>query len=136
MLARSYCAKHYYRWRKYGTVEDIALHHQWGGGTLDKNGYRIVRVNGKARPEHHIVMEVALGRALHPWESIHHRNGIRDDNSLSNLELWATAHRNGQRVDDLVRWVVDSYSDLVSAVLKSPASDGANPVPDPNTPAA
>jgi len=54
--------------------------------------------------EHRYHMEQMLGRELHPWENIHHRDGNRACNDQSNLELWIKTQPSGIRLSDLVDW--------------------------------
>lgn len=68
--------------------------------------------------EHRVVMEEILGRPLEPEENVHHLNGRRDDNRPSNLELWVSPQPQGQRVADLVAWVVEHYRTEVEAALR------------------
>lgn len=73
-----------------------------GEGRLDKAGYVHVKCeDGKLRAEHRVVMARVLGRPLRKGESVHHKNGIRDDNRAENLELWVGAVRYGQRESEL-----------------------------------
>jgi len=64
--------------------------------------------------EHILVAEQVLGRYLHPGESVHHRNGVRDDNRPENLELWTTPQPSGIRASDAIRWaltILERYTD-------------------------
>lgn len=65
--------------------------------------------------EHRMVMEEVLGRRLHVWESVHHKDGNRANNDPSNLELWTKPQPTGVRLAD----VAEVYgAELVSARLR------------------
>jgi hypothetical protein len=54
--------------------------------------------------EHIVIMEGELGRHLYANETVHHRNGVKDDNRPENLELWVRPQPSGIRVDDAIIW--------------------------------
>jgi hypothetical protein len=111
--ARGWCAMHYNRWLINGGPGEAQPRREYGAGFVDVHGYRMISVDGKARREHHVVMEQLLGRRVRAYETVHHRNGLRADKRPENLELWAFAHPPGARVEDLVDWVVSEYTDRV-----------------------
>lgn len=87
------------------------------GRVRERSGYVALTIDGRRISEHRYVMEQALGRELERFENVHHRNGVRDDNRIENLELWAVPPRAGQRVTDLVRWVVQHYPEVARQAL-------------------
>ena len=70
--------------------------------------------------EHVHVMQQALGRGLVLGEEVHHRNGVRSDNRLENLELWITSQPSGARLTDLVDWLVEHHRETVVEALSLP----------------
>ncbi len=116
--AKGFCSAHLQR-----HYDGKDLSQPWRGYAINKRinplGYSMICGPNISKPgqyvlEHRYIMENFLGRKLTKNETVHHKNGIRHDNRLENLELWASSQPSGQRIQDLLEWayqIVDKYSD-------------------------
>lgn len=68
--------------------------------------------------EHTMVMSEKLGRPIRKNECIHHRNGIKTDNRIENLELWGKGHPIGYRIEDKIIWAVEFLQKYAPEKLK------------------
>ena len=93
----------------------------WNGGISYQGGYKTIKIyeddpmfsmtdsRGYVM-EHRYFIANKLGRPLFKQETVHHINGIKDDNRIENLELWFSNHGHGQRVKDLLDDLAKLYN--------------------------
>ena len=116
--SRGYCYMHYHRAKQGLDMGAPVIWPKAPVGTVRRTADGYLREQTADRgwvKQHRLVMERQIGRQLERHEIVHHRNGVRHHNRLSNLELCIRRQPPGQRVVDQVAWardIIAEYGEL------------------------
>jgi len=107
-----------------------SLNPSWKGGiNYNHDGYKLVKIykddffypmansNGYVF-EHRLVMAKSLGRNLHSWEIVHHKNHIRTDNCIDNLQIFSDdRHKQVTLLEKRVRFLESRVTQLEAEII-------------------
>lgn len=101
-------------------------HTNWKGGREKKNGYWYILFpehpfcdSRGYIAEHRLIMEQKIDRYLESCEVIHHKNSIRDDNRIENLQLF-DSHGNHISFENKGRsYLLDDMSSRICSICTS-----------------
>ena len=85
------------------------------GVSLKSSGYYEITIGAnKWRMLHDVIMENHIGRRLLPGEVVHHKNGIRTDNEITNLVLMSRSEHSAlHSTEDYVNRVINKKGQFV-----------------------
>lgn len=123
--SRGLCALCYAHAHYHGTLDEVA--DKAKTGTQAAMDIRATFVVGEIKPardgyvrewtgtewiaQHRLRIMEREGRDLVKGENVHHINGERADNRIENLELWFRPQPAGQRVAQLIEYMIEAHSD-------------------------
>lgn len=105
------CDTHEWRRKNNVPLDRAVRKYNFGGRRVRDSGYVYLydKETGE-QLEHRVIMSNLLGRPLTHHETVHHKNGVRDDNRPENLELWSSYQPKGQRVCDKLEYAIEILS--------------------------
>lgn len=90
-----------------------------GTRVIIKSGYVKLKLKNQWVYEHVAIMSDHLGRKLVCGESVHHRNGIKNDNRIENLELRSMGQPAGQNIEDKINWAKEFLEQYGYTITRS-----------------